>query len=271
LAVWILSRAFVCPELSFGAPKVSTIAGEKVKIVGGGGMKGYDYEGVGNDSFYRVVNDSSDGSGDDVIATITKEIFALTNNIKLPSMKDITNEVLLCDNYDESKDEEHPQYEQHDMHLSNSHRFYLFNGMADGEPLTLCDLASVALSTLNAKSRIEAERKVENDPLFEVFVKTAYENGFFNEKKLGDVDGEGMLSAEEEGRRQRAIYASRYRKVLAKFRSKLAVKEEQQMSNMPLWAKRALASVSSVSDRLVTRRDCIIRRAQGGYHWPLRR
>src|SRR5210317_1032849 len=40
LAIWSLSRAFACPELTFGAPKVSTVVeeGEEFKVVGGGGV-----------------------------------------------------------------------------------------------------------------------------------------------------------------------------------------------------------------------------------------
>jgi tetratricopeptide (TPR) repeat protein len=259
LAIWSLSRAFVSPELKFGAPKVSTII---EGIVGGGGLAGVEDECVGNDSFYRILNESSiggDGNDDDKIATPTpKEMFALTNDIKLPSMKDITNEILLSYTK-KAKNEECPIYEHNDRHLSNSHRFYLFNGMAnqsnDGEPLTLTDLTSVALSTLNAKSRVEAEQEVEQDPLFESFLRAADQKGFFNEKKL---DGADALSPEEEERRQRLLYENKYRKVVAKYRSKLAATEEEKMSNGPLWAQRALANVQNVPDRLEMRREKII-------------
>ncbi len=285
LAVWSLNRAFASPELKFGVPKVSTVVEGEQTTVGGGGLGGVDDECVGNDSFYRILKDSPDGGsgGDDNIATPTpKEMFALTDDIKLPSMKDITNEILLSYN-NKATDEECPMYEQNDMHLSNSHRFYLFNGMLsqsnDRGPLTLVDLASVALSTLNAKSRIEAEREVVQDHLFEIesFIQAADEKGFFNEEKL---DGENMLSPEEEeySYRQRLLYENKYRKVVAKFRSKLAVREEQQMLNnnggggvnggggggwSPRSGQRALVNVHSVSDRLEMRRDRIIEQVKG--------
>jgi len=262
LAVWSLNRAFASPELKFGVPKVSTVVEGEQTTVGGGGLGGVDDECVGNDSFYRILKDSPDGGsgGDDNIATPTpKEMFALTDDIKLPSMKDITNEILLSYN-NKATDEECPMYEQNDMHLSNSHRFYLFNGMLsqsnDRGPLTLVDLASVALSTLNAKSRIEAEREVVQDHLFEIesFIQAADEKGFFNEEKL---DGENMLSPEEEeySYRQRLLYENKYRKVVAKFRSKLAATEEQQISNGPFWVQWALSKRES-------RREGIIRGAQ---------
>jgi tetratricopeptide (TPR) repeat protein len=262
LAIWSLSRAFACPELTFGAPKMSTVVeeGEEVKVVGGGGVAGSEDECVGNDSFHRLLNDVSSNDSDDNIAAIPRAMFALTDSIKLPSMKDITNEILLSYS-DKARGEECLQYEYYDMHSSNSHRFYLLNGMAgeaiDGEPLTLCDLAAVALSTLNAKSRIEADKEVERDPLFKDFIAAAEKNGFFNEKKLNS-DGEIRQSVEEEALRQRVLYQSKYRKVLAKFRSKLAVKEEQEVSNGPLWALKAFANAHSASIRLQTRRDRMI-------------
>ena len=46
--------------------------------------------------------------------------------------------------------------------------------------------------------------------------------------------------------------------MLAKFRSKLAVKEEQEVSNGPLWALKAFANAHSASIRLETRRDRMI-------------
>ena len=309
-------------KLQFNLPKVSTttIDAKKNKeqiihMIGGGGITGNDDDCVGNDSFYRLVkgNDEGGDGGNNVDGTINitppREMFALTNNIRLPSMQDITNEVLLSYGStnkknkksnvgDDDEEEEFPIYEQNDMHLSNSHRFYLFNGMAsgddsmglakiggggggfgsssngsaiDGGPLTLCDLTTVALSTLNAKSRIEAERMVVSDPLFETFIKAAGSKGFFHEKKqvVRDDDG-GLLGPEEEERRQKMLYEAKYRKVVAKFRSKLAVREEQSMVNgvggggsgsgvwSPRSAQRALANVHSVSDRLEMRRDRII-------------
>ena len=359
LAVWSLSRAFVSPDkLTFGEPKVSTIIEEnggsssssdgggyggkkgkkkssskkkkykEIHIVGGGGLAGVEDKCVGNDSVYRLVQHCSGGDGDvddDNMTTPTsKEVFALTDNIKLPSMEDITNEILLSyknndkatksnidnNNNNNKIDDDCPIYEQNDMHLSNSHRFYLFNGMAsgddcmgmaggggggananngsgmvlspkatgtsivDGGPLTLTDLTSVALSTLNARSRIEAEREVVQDPLFGSFIKAAGEKGFFNEKKLV---GEEELSPEEEKDRQRVLYENKYRKVVAKFRSKLAVREEQQMLHhngggavngggggwTPRSGQRALVNVHSVSDRLEMRRDRIIEQVKG--------
>lgn len=298
-------------KLQFNLPKVSTTTidakrnkEQVIHMIGGGGITGNDDDCVGNDSFYRLVKgDDVDGDGGNNIdgainVTPPREMFALTNNIRLPSMQDITNEVLLSygtnqnkkiNGGDDDEEEEFPIYEQNDMHLSNSHRFYLFNGMAsgddsmglakagggfgsssngsaiDGGPLTLCDLTTVALSTLNAKSRIEAERMVVSDPLFESFIKAAGSKGFFHEKKKDDGE---LLGPEEEERRQRMLYEAKYRKVVAKFRSKLAVREEQSMVNgvggsgsgvwSPRSAQRALANVHSVSDRLEMRRDRII-------------
>eukprot|EP00984_Skeletonema_dohrnii_P019404 scaffold9263_cov84-Skeletonema_dohrnii-CCMP3373.AAC.1 len=336
LAVWSLSRAFVSPEkLAFGEPKVSKIMeedddvggrkknkkkkGKEIQLVGGGGLAGVEDECVGNDSFYRLVVKNQQQEGDSTAAIMnnngignsTNDMFELTDSIKLPSMKDITNEVLLSYNTNDNNEEECPIYEQNDMHLSNSHRFYLFNGMAsgddsmgmmgggggganntpnnnnapatsspkaaagpsiiDGGPLTLTDLTTVALSTLNAKSRIEAEREVVQDPLFESFIHAAGEKGFFNEKKLS---GKDALSPEEEERRQRLLYENKYRKVVAKFRSKLAVREEQLMLHngvgggmnvggggggwSPRSGQRAMRNVHSVSDQLEMRRDRII-------------
>ena len=279
---------------------------KEIYIVGGGGVTGVEDECVGNDSVYRLDVKKKTDNGNSMMkdgSSIgpTKEVFALTENIRLPSMTDITNEVLLSYN---NNDTECPIYEQNDLHLSNSHRFYLFNGMASGDdgigmmgggvaggnkkamgtidnggPLTLADLTSVALSTLNAKSRIEAEREVVQDPLFESFIQAAGAKGFFNEttNECGGKDSADLtyLSAEEKERRQRLVYENKYRKVVAKFRSKLAVREEQQMLHTHgggmnigggggggVWSPRsgnkALKNVHSVSDRLEMRRDRII-------------
>ena len=72
---------------------------------------------------------------------------------------------------------------------------------------------------------------VVSDPLFESFIKAAGSKGFFHEKKVARDEDGGLLGPEEEERRQRMLYEAKYRKVVAKFRSKLAVREEQLMVN----------------------------------------
>ena len=134
------------------------------------------------------------------------------------------------------------KYEYDDEHASNSHRFYLLGGLASGtcttlpaanqngaaedavirstcttRPLTLGEIATVGLHGLGARSRLEAEKDMIQSELFEQFVQAVSEKGFF--EKLLDEDMD-----EETRRNQEKLYEDRYRKVVAKFRTKLASK-----------------------------------------------
>lgn len=157
-------------------------------------------------------------------------------------------------------------YEYNDAHSSNAHRFYLLNGLASGGggtddkiapvtpsnnprsprsqqqslalhggPLTFGEIVHAGITSLGARTRILAEKEmVFHNPLFEQFVKAVSSKGFFSEKKKderkkGDPAPsavQAFLTPEEEQRRSKVLYEEKYRKVVNKFRSKLAAKAE---------------------------------------------
>ena len=161
----------------------------------------------------------------------------------IPSITEINNEILYAENphageedYDgaEKKDENghsdpYTWYDYDDMHPSNVHRFYPLSGLASGPslkgPLTLGEITAAGLAGLGARSRLEAEKDMIQSPLFEQFVQAVKSKGFFM-----DPDNDTPLTDPEEERqrniRQKQNYEERYRKVVAKFRTKLAAKAD---------------------------------------------
>jgi tetratricopeptide (TPR) repeat protein len=135
------------------------------------------------------------------------------------------------DNNDEQDCDVSSWYNYDDAHSSNSHRFYLLNGLASGQslngPLTLGEITAAGLAGLGARSRLDAEREMIRSPLFEQFVEAVRAKEFFR-----DPDSEGQCENPDEEllRQQKAqeIYEDRYRKVVAKFRTKLATKAQQE-------------------------------------------
>jgi tetratricopeptide (TPR) repeat protein len=122
-------------------------------------------------------------------------------------------------------------YDYDDAHVSNSHRFYLLNGLASGPvldgPLTLGEITAAGLAGLGARSRLDAERDMIKSPLFEQFVEAVRSKGFFRDP---DTEIERQNLQEELERQQKAqeVYEDRYRKVVAKFRTKLATKAQSE-------------------------------------------
>jgi tetratricopeptide (TPR) repeat protein len=166
------------------------------------------------------------------------------NCVELPSLNFINKEILYSPDPEnsmvkEAKGEEKKEektdslsYTYDDTHPSNSHRFYHLNGLGSGQqvngPLTLGEIAAAGLSVLGARSRLDAERDMIKSPLFEQFVEAVRAKGFFYDP---DTDGKRDNPEEESYRQRKAIelYEERYRKVVAKFRTKLAIKAEQDM------------------------------------------
>ena len=142
-------------------------------------------------------------------------------------------------------------YAYDDSHQSNSHRFYPLNGLTsympassfgivvDG-PLSLGEIAAAGLTGLGARTRLDAEREMVRTPLFDQFLNAVSSKGFFDvndaamaadgtvgtPSEVGSfvIAGEGEPSKEELEQRRKVLYEERYRKVLSKFRSKLATK-----------------------------------------------
>jgi len=289
----------------------------KVPILAAGGMNGE--KAFGNDAWYRQLsfreerelqkgmeemietsnsNDNCDEYPDGMMQQHyrrwmtenleNKSVARLSETICIPSIEDITNEVMLRipiglsssptspDEEDEDEEIEDSTliYEYNDNHASNAHRFYLLRGLASGTddpstskcnrnthpslhggPIALGEIAVAGLAALGARSRIDAERDmVFENPLFEQFVRAAASKGFFQEKKEdGDDDrdrggnGSGRKSKSKskhhpqhpppsqppDEQRSRTMYEEKYRKVVTKFRSKLAMKMEDERSRNP--------------------------------------
>ncbi|KAI2510984.1 hypothetical protein MHU86_3456 [Fragilaria crotonensis] len=166
------------------------------------------------------------------------------NRVELPDLTSINKEIMYSeypektarditvnDDNDDEQDDATSLYAYDDAHPSNSHRFYHLNGLASGQflhgPLTLGEIAAAGLAGLGARARLDAEREMIKSPLFEQFVEAVRAKGFFR-----DPDTEGTRDDPEDEllRQQRAqeIYEDRYRKVVAKFRTKLATKAQQE-------------------------------------------
>lgn len=334
LAAWSLSRAFVRPEkLRHADPKISTVT-ETTKTrkggvermiqthyLGGGGLEsdGLNDESMGNDAWYRQLDDDLDVTSGMDNQSAEKIMFAISDRIRIPSMEDITNEILLRHPNESAvgvtpdEEDDEPYYEHNDAHFSNAHRFYLLNGLAsftdngggdgaggnsvaasvalqgglttprgffprgngggaavatnafDGSPLTITAIISAGLMALRAKSRIDAEKEMVTSPLFKQFVHAASAGGFFQEKRderergfkssssstpkaIPSTISEGVDSMnnneeteEEKNHRSRLVYESKYRKVVNKFRQKLATKDATQLLSPQ---NHAMASLS---------------------------
>lgn len=167
----------------------------------------------------------------------------------IPSLAEMNHEILYVENPhmpddeddkgDQKKDDTdttdpYTWYDYDDMHPSNVHRFYPLSGLASGPslkgPLTLGEITAAGLAGLGARSRQDAEKDMIQSALFEQFVQAVKSKGFFmdpdNDKPLSDPE-------EEHARiqRQQKNHDERYRKVVAKFRNKLAVKAETPAHN----------------------------------------
>lgn len=187
----------------------------------------------GNDAWLdrQKVNDSDPGTFPPSSPEVTRDY------IELPNLTTINREILYSKIHldqnsgnDDNTDEQEKissWYDYDDAHASNSHRFYPLNGLASGPgfrgPLTLGELTAAGLAGLGARSRLDSEREMIKSPLFEQFVEAVRSKGFFRDP---DTEGQRDDPDEELIRQQRAqeIYEDRYRKVVAKFRTKLALR-----------------------------------------------
>ena len=107
----------------------------------------------------------------------------------------------------------------------------------NGHPLTLVEIAYAGLVGLRARTRLDATRSMVGSELFHQFVSAASVGGFFKEKM--DRGGEESMTViaagdgEDAARRSsRKTYEEKYRKVVDKFQTKLAVKEALYQSSM---------------------------------------
>lgn len=215
LSIYALSRCFLRPE-------------HVTHANGNDSMFGYTKNNV-NTSY---INDN-----------VPNDPHRITANI--PSIKVINAEILNSernpytfgeDGCDQKKEDDDPylMYEYDDMHPSNSLRFYPLNGLAGGpslrRPLALGEITAVGLAGMGARSRLDSEREMVQSPLFQQFVAAVTSKGFFT-----DIDNDTKCANPDEDRlriiRKQKVYNDRYRKVVAKFRNKLATKAELVTAN----------------------------------------
>lgn len=159
---------------------------------------------------------------------------------RFPDIKSMESEFLYQENPADEADENNANddnlnletygwYEYDDTHPSNSHRFYPLAGLASGPTLrgslSLGEVVAAGLTGLGARSRLEAERDMIQSSLFEQFVDAVQAKGFFEDPE-NDNQRTNPVEDHKREERQRLVYDERYRKVVAKFRTKLATKAD---------------------------------------------
>ncbi len=236
VAIWALSNSFSRKkELSHGSIK------EAYKCI----ENPMQY---GNDPFFQPTAEHF--ARVDPL-TLQKRGFAIGNNIVIPPIEMMENELLYKSDPKKSVKKTIPKvndfnsdfdfassdesslnphrvlwYKYNDEHYSNQHRFYKTMGLSSKAPLTLPQIAASGIAALNAKSRIDAEENFMGNALFQDFVDAVKRNGFFkvSEKEvLEHADAAVGMSDDEIMEISDKIHEERFRKVVSKFRTKLAV------------------------------------------------
>ena len=165
----------------------------------------------------------------------------------LPSLQEMTDQILLSGNPREQSDDRDEKknhfdksdqdaffdsyswYEYDDAHPSNANRFYLLDGLAGSVngrgPLLLGEVMAAGLCQLKAKARLVAEDEMVRTPLFEQFVQAVENKGFFEDPEH-ETPQRDPQKEEERLVLQKAVHDERMGKVVCKFRSKLASRLE---------------------------------------------
>mmetsp|Transcript_16715 Transcript_16715/g.38584 ORF Transcript_16715/g.38584 Transcript_16715/m.38584 type:complete len:756 (-) Transcript_16715:199-2466(-) len=183
---------------------------------------------------------------------------------KLPSLQEMTKQILLSENPREERDERDEKknsfdrtnstedaffdsytwYDYDDAHPSNANRFYLLDGLAGSVngrgPLLLGEVVAAGLCQLKAKARVVAEEEMVETPLFEQFVHAVESKGFFEDPEH-ETPRDDPQQEEERLVLQKAVYDDRIGKVVSKFRSKLASRMEADQDGNDVSAMTYLA------------------------------
>lgn len=152
-----------------------------------------------------------------------------------PSVQDMEEEILVAEDRHNATpagtfanpEDVSLRYDYDDNHVSNALRFYpvagLANGMECDGPYSLGELVAAGSVGLGARTRQTAERGMIQSPLFEQFADAVQQKGFFDDPD-NDTPSHNESSAEHAARiaRKQAVYGERHRKVVTKFRNKLA-------------------------------------------------
>jgi len=242
VAIWALSKSFVKPtELSHGDLKNVQEGLDSPLRYGNDPFVQPEYVHAANfDGGHQIDNQSkiSVNISDDIKIPMLKVmesdiLYKKNPNPDLANDDDSTSDSSIIKNKESACDSLIPGritwYEYEDEHYSNQHRFYSTQGLSSKNPLTLPEIAMYGLRTLNANTRQAAETNMKMDPLFENFVEAVTNNGFFDISErdiLSRVDGKVGMNDEEIMTVKDQIYEEKYKKVLNKFRTKLAAKFE---------------------------------------------
>ncbi len=203
----------------------------------------------------------------------------------LPSLQEMTKQILLSENPNEQRDERDEKknsfdrrtnsedsvfdsytwYEYDDAHPSNANRFYLLDGLAGSVngrgPLLLGEVMAAGLCQLKAKARLVAEDEMAGTPLFEQFVHAVEKKGFFEDPEH-ERPFANPRQEEERLALQKAVYDERMGKVVCKFRSKLATRMEKEHD---------LGAMTHVADYHHSRRmkRVVLAQNKESFHGPL--
>jgi tetratricopeptide (TPR) repeat protein len=122
-------------------------------------------------------------------------------------------------------------YEYEDNHYSNQYRFYDTMGFSSNLPLTLPHIVTKGITSLRAKSRLQAEENMMTGELFANFVDSVSKNGIFNisdREIMNHPDFKDEMTEDEIIEINDQIHEHRFRKVVTKYRTKLASKYQEQ-------------------------------------------
>ncbi len=242
LAIWALSKSFTRPpELSHGEIEDLEQCVEPHEF--------------GNDPFFQPEL----AQMTDVAKAERARTFTLSDAVAVPSLKVMESEILYDVNPKASSSvselRQEPSadslmsgassssspnphrtswYQYEDEHYSNQHRFYGTMGLSSKLPLTLPQIVSSGIVAMNAKSRLQAEEEMMSDKLFANFVDAVSKNGFFqiSEKEIMEQTDGKPTSDDEIIAISNKIHEERFRKVIAKFRTKLSAKYEEDEKEM---------------------------------------
>ena len=230
LAIWALAK-------SFASPTELVVDNDSSIGAGSGSVKPWQY---GNDAHFQ--HEFSNSNFKMNKSPHTKSIGKLTHRISIPPLEQMEDEILY-------KKDPHllagkikadasslrdcsSWYEYDDLHYSNQHRFYKFDGL-DSIPVSLQEVVSSGFDTMRGRSRIQGEEIMMKDAMFTDFMDAVKAKAYFqiSEKDVLNRSGTGMLTSKPKVNAvKEQIYLERYRKVVSKFRNKLVEKalEEEE-------------------------------------------
>lgn len=213
IAIWALSNAFSRPpELSHGS------INEAEKCL-------QNPLQFGNDPFFQPQAKHFAN----VDPTKKNKAVKIGENIFVPALNIMESEILYRASFENSvKSHVGSCYEYEDDHYSNQWRFYKTMGLSN-IPLSLHQIVSSGIMTLNARCRLQAEESFMTDELFTNFVEVVTKNGFFNISEQDILHHSDAFIGMNEDRIieiSEKIHEERFRKVVSKFRTKLASKYE---------------------------------------------